>query len=94
MSRAPTELKTRTETELPSVSPINAGVLHAGECSVVYCCAIQCLPRNLATHGAELSERKEGRHGAAALHFCRATAFLEVSMASTVTAWGKQATIL
>jgi hypothetical protein len=50
----------------------NAGVLHVRECSVVYCwawrheghvtpphcCAIQCLPRNLATHGAE---RREGR---------------------------------
>jgi hypothetical protein len=27
-----------------------------------HCCAFQCLPRNLATHGAE---RSEGRRGAA-----------------------------
>jgi hypothetical protein len=26
-----------------------------------YCCAIQCLPRNLATHGAERSEGR-GKH--------------------------------
>jgi hypothetical protein len=57
--------------ELPSVSPINAGVWHAGECSVVYCCAwcrgghvityccaIQCLPHNLAVHGVERGEGK------------------------------------
>jgi hypothetical protein len=94
--------RTRTEIELPSFSPINAGVLHAGERCVVYCCAwcrgdhvtrpyccaIQCLSRNLATHGAERTEGKggEARRGSAPLllrnrvprGFC----------ASTVTAWG------
>jgi hypothetical protein len=75
--------RTRTETELPSVSPINAGVLHVGEHSVVYCCVwrrkghvtppyccmIQCLPCNLAMHDAEQSEGNEGepRRGSAPL---------------------------
>jgi hypothetical protein len=46
-----------------------------------YYCAIQCLPRNLATHGAERSEEKEGeaRRGSAALDCCCVIAFLEVS---------------
>jgi hypothetical protein len=46
-----------------------------------YCCAIQCLLRNLATHGAEQSEGKEGkaRLSLAAFHCCCAVAFLEVS---------------
>jgi hypothetical protein len=75
---------------VPSVFPINDGVWHAGEGSVVYCgewrrgshvtppycCAMQCLPRNPATHCAE---RSEGKQGAAALHCCCAIAFLEVS---------------
>jgi hypothetical protein len=48
----------------------------------VFCCAIQCLPRNLATQGAERSEGKGGgdaTRGSAALHCCCAIAFLEVS---------------
>jgi hypothetical protein len=35
---------------------------HGGHAALPYCCAIQCLPRNLATHGVEQSGR-EGRGG-------------------------------
>jgi hypothetical protein len=91
----PARTRPRTKlAELPSVCPINAGVLHAGEHSVAYCCAwrrgihvtpylcaIQCLLRYLATHGAERSEGKggEARRSSAALHCCCSIAFLEVS---------------
>jgi hypothetical protein len=46
-----------------------------------YCCAIQCLPRNLTTHGAERCEGKggEAKRGSVALHCCCTITFLEVS---------------
>jgi hypothetical protein len=54
-----------------------------------YCCAIQCVPRNLATHGAERSEGKGGeeRRGSAPLLLRNR---LPLGFwASTVTAWGE-----
>jgi hypothetical protein len=70
---------------------MNAGVWHAGEHSVVhccawhhgghvalpYCCAIQCLPHNLATHSAKQSEGR-GKHRSLLLHN-RVSRFLNVN---------------
>jgi hypothetical protein len=68
-------------------------VTSRGHVTHPYSCAIQCLPRNLATHCAERSEGKggEARRGSAPLllpnrvprGFC----------ASTFTAWSEYATI-
>jgi hypothetical protein len=59
-----------------------------------YCCAIQSLLHNLATHSAEQSEGKggEARHGSAPLLLCNRVP--QGFYASTVTAWGEYTTIL
>jgi hypothetical protein len=58
-----------------------------------YCCTIQCLPRNLATHGAEQSEGKGGdaRRGSAPLLLCNHIP--QGFCASAVTAWGEYTTV-
>jgi hypothetical protein len=85
------ELTLITDWELPSISPINPGIWHAGECSDLYCCtwrrgghmthsyccAIQNLQRRLETLGVGQGEERggEAKHGENIAHYCCAITF-------------------